>query len=151
MCEHENPFESMICAMCGAPFAAVMKEPEAIRPHRDPGMVALLSLLFPGAGHAYMGLWAQAVSRAVVVVWTIAVTLLAGVQGGSGSAPMAVVFGLATLALWVVTAHDAFREAGDEKGMVILKSRTFLYVVIGLLALLFVLVFSAAVNLAGAR
>jgi hypothetical protein len=123
--------------VCGATLADLLRPEPPERPARDPGTAALISLAFPGAGHAYLGLWGQALARAIISVWVISVALytaVVGAQGAAGAIPA--VFGLAAFALWVVAAHDAYREAGGERGSVLLKPRYFLYLVLGLLLLL---------------
>jgi hypothetical protein len=55
-----------------------------------------------------------------------------------GALIMAGLFGVVALLLWIVAAHDAFREASNETARVLLRGRRFLYVVLGLMALLFV-------------
>lgn len=105
-------------------------------PERDPGTAAMLSLFMPGAGHGYLGLWGQAVSRAILGLWVSGIVLLAGLQDGAGSGLIAIVFGAASFGLWIVTAHDAYREASHDPGAVILKGRTFLFTVLGLLLML---------------
>ena len=52
---------------------------------------------------------------------------------------MTVIFALAALALWAVGAHDAYREAKGESGLVLLKPRIFVFVVVGLLLVMFTL------------
>jgi ribosomal protein L40E len=138
-CGAKNPLEASLCSVCGTTFAETMS-PTPPRPRRDPNMAALLSLFLPGAGHAYVGLWAQAASRAVISVWVIfvvAVSLFA--RGQANSTLMAVVFGAVAVALWALGAHDAYREARNESRLVLLKGKTFFWLVLGLLMLLFVM------------
>jgi ribosomal protein L40E len=138
-CESENPLEVEACRVCGTTFAETVS-PKAERPERDGGTAALLSLFFPGAGHAYVGLWGQGIARAVVSLWVIVVVLVSFLQrGDAGASLIATVFGLVAFALWAVAAHDAYREARREETQVLLKGRTFLYLVLGLLLLLLVL------------
>jgi hypothetical protein len=141
-CETVNPLDASVCSVCGTTFADVIRPPDD-RPVRDPNTVALYSLFFPGAGHWYLGLTGQAVARGVLSVWVVLVAVLAGV---AGSVLMAVVFGLAALGLWIVAAHDAYREARHEPTAVILKGRTFLYLVLGLLLLMVVLLVAAGIQ-----
>lgn len=145
-CENENPIELLACAVCGASFAATVDPPRQ-RPARDPNSVALYSLFWPGAGHAYLGMWGQAVARGVLSAWVIAVALIAGIQGSTpGSRAMAGLFALAALGLWILAAHDAYREAQGDPASVVLKGRLFVYVVLGLLVLLMVMVVSAGMQ-----
>lgn len=137
-CDTENPLDERYCTVCGAPFAETVKEPEPERVRRDPGTTAMISLFMPGAGHAYLGMWGQAVARAVVALWVIAVVIVSALQEEvAGSRPIMVVFAVVAFAQWMVAAHDAYREAEGQPALVILKPRYFLYMVMGLLLLLF--------------
>lgn len=131
-CDTENPLDASICAVCGTSFADSMRPPDE-RPVRDPNTVAMYSLFFPGAGHWYLGLKGAAVARGILSTWVVFVAIVAAV---AGSMAMAAIFGIAAFALWAIAAHDGYREANGEPGAVILKSRTFVYVVIGLLMLM---------------
>lgn len=135
-CATTNSLDTDACAACGTSFVATMKPPEPVGPERDPGTAALLSLFMPGAGHGYLGMWGQAVARAVLGLWVSGIVLIAGLQDGAGSGLIAIVFGASSFGLWAVTAHDAYREASHDSGAVILKGRAFLYTVLGLLAML---------------
>ena len=141
-CDTVNPLDASVCSVCGTTFADVIRPPDA-RPERDPNTVAMYALFFPGAGHWYLGLTGQAVARGVLSVWVVLVAVLAAV---AGSVLMGVVFGLAALGLWIAGAHDAYREARHESAAVILKGRTFLYLVLGLLLLMVVLLVAAGIQ-----
>ena len=141
-CETENPLDVPVCAVCGTSFAEVMR-PTQERPERDPGTAAMVSLFFPGAGHAYIGMWGQAVARGVLSLWVLFVVLVSVLQKGAGSGLIAVVFGLVAFALWAAAAHDAYREAQHQESQVLLKGKVFLYLVLGLLGLLMVLLVGA--------
>ena len=144
-CDNENPLEAAVCEVCGTKFAEIAR-PDAERPERDPGTAALYSLFLPGAGHAYLGLWGQAVARAVLSVWVVFVTLISLIQKGPGSVVIGVVFGVTATALWTLAAHDAYREARQEESMVILKGKAFLYLVLGLLMALMILLTTAGLS-----
>lgn len=133
-CDTANPFDSQNCSVCGTPFGDLLRDPPPERPARDPNTVALISLFFPGAGHGYLGLWGQAVSRGILSVWVMLVAVVAGVQGGIGL--MSVLFGAIAFVLWLVAAHDAYREATGASAEVLLKQGYFLWVVLGILALM---------------
>jgi Zn-finger in Ran binding protein and others len=135
-CGTINPLESNLCDVCGATFAVTILPRPPVRPARDPGTAALLSLFCPGAGHAYLGLWPQAVARGIVSMWVIATIFLTASGAGAGSGVIAGVFAAAGFAFWIVAAHDALREATLDEDAVLLKGRTFLYVVLALLLLL---------------
>ncbi|MDQ3659815.1 MAG: hypothetical protein M3454_01890 [Actinomycetota bacterium] len=143
-CEAKNPLVAQSCSVCGADFGEILKE-EKVQVARDPGVVALMSLFLPGAGHAYMGQWGQAVARAVISIWALLVCFFAGVQGGKGML-LAVIFGVIAFALWVIAAHDAFREASGSPSQTLIKSHHFLYLVLGLLGLQISIVFVVALS-----
>lgn len=135
-CATINSLDADACTACGTSFVAAMKPAEPAGPERDPGTATMLSLFMPGAGHAYLGMWGQAVARAILGLWVSGIVLLAGFQDGAGSGLIAIVFGAASFGLWIVTAHDAYREASHDPGAVILKGRTFLFTVLALLVIL---------------
>jgi hypothetical protein len=145
VCGSDNGLELVSCAVCGAPLAATLRPPESPGPRRDPGTTAMMSLFFPGAGHAYVGLWGPAIARAVTATWVLSVALLSALQGGLGS-PAAMVFGLVSFGLWIVCCHDAYREAAGERGAVILGDRYLIYLVLALLVLSFATVFLTALG-----
>ena len=147
VCDQENPLAAGVCGVCGTSFAAALRPPKEATEDKDPGTATLLSLFLPGAGHAYLGQWGQAWARGILNMWVAAIVLLAGVQGGvAGSGSIPILFGVVAFALWIVNAHDAYREASNEPGQVLLKGRMFLWVVLGILALLMILLFSAAMR-----
>jgi hypothetical protein len=146
-CNNANDFSLSACSVCGAPFSELIREPGSDRPQRDPGIVAIASLVLPGAGHAYLGLWGQAIARAVISVWVVTVTLFAIFQGGRPALVTALMFGVVAVALWLVAAHDSYREAQGDGRSTLLKDRHFLYVVLGLLLMSMIMVF---MSIAGA-
>ena len=149
ICETVNDLERLDCDVCGAPFAKTVL-PEEEKPQRDPNMVALISLFLPGAGHAYLGHWGQAIARGVISLWVIMVVFVAALQRGAASSNLVmVVFGVVATGLWAVAAHDAYREARGERALVILKGKIFFYLVLGLILLLVALLMSAMIKANG--
>lgn len=149
-CDQENPLDASLCSVCGATFARVVRDPEPERPARDPNTTALYSLFFPGAGHAYLGLWGQAVARSVLSLWVLVVAVVSALAGtGGGAVLVAVTFTLAAFVLWLVSAHDAYREASGEGRLVLLRGRGFLFVTMGLLGLLFLMLMVGVVGAGG--
>ena len=145
-CDAQNPLEAQVCSVCGTTFAEVVR-PKETRPERDPNMAALVSLFLPGAGHMYLHQWPQGIARAIVSLWVISVVLVSMLAGGkNNTSTVAVTFGLVATALWLIGAHDAFREARGESDQAILKGRIFLYLVLGLLMLLFFMLVSAGLS-----
>jgi hypothetical protein len=141
-CETRNPLEATVCSVCGTTFAAALNPPEEI-PDRDPNNAAMYSLFFPGAGHWYLGLKGPAVARGILSAWVVLVALSGAI---AGSMSMGVIFGLAAFALWGIAAHDAYREAQGTPAAVILKSRAFVYVVMGLLMLMIIMLVSTGLR-----
>lgn len=137
LCDHANPLEASHCTVCGAAFAVTVRPKEPEGPLRDPNNAALVSLFFPGAGHAYLGLWGQAIARGVLSLWVAATALVAALTKGPSSGSLALTFGLASFLLWLAGAHDAYRDARREPAFVILKGRRFLWLTLSLLAVLF--------------
>jgi hypothetical protein len=148
LCETPNRLDAPRCRACGAPFAASLREPSPSRRARDPGAAALASLLWPGVGHALIGLWGHAIARAVTTLWVAAATLTFAVQQGFG-APATLVFAAVATALWAVTAHDAYREASGNTGAVLLTPRLFAFAVLALMALSVATVFASALGARG--
>ena len=144
-CDTENPLALQACSVCGTQFANTLRDEPTERVERDPGTVAMFSLFMPGAGHAYMGMWGQAIARGILQIWVLFTTLMGALQKG-GSSVIVLVFGIASVALWVLAAHDAYREATHEPKAVILKGRAFMYLVLGLLMLLIVLLMGAGLK-----
>jgi ribosomal protein L40E len=145
-CDTDNELSAQVCRVCGTGFGDTVG-PAPEKPQRDPNTVALVSLLYPGAGHAYLGLWSQAIARAAMSTWVVAVALVAALQKGvPGSAAIVVLFGLTAFALWALSAHDAYREAAEDPRGVILRPRMFLFLTIGLLFLLFLSLIVAGIS-----
>ena len=144
-CDTDNPIALQACGVCGTQFANTLREEKSTRVERDPGTVAMFSLFMPGAGHAYMGMWGQAIARGILQIWVLFTTLMGALQKG-GSTVIVMVFGMASVALWALAAHDAYREATHEPKSVILKGRAFMYVVLGLLMVLIVLLMGAGMK-----
>ena len=149
VCDTENPFEAEVCSVCGLSFAKNIQEPEKTVKPRDPGTTVMFSMFFPGVGHAYLGLWGQAFARATIGLWLLFTAAMGAVQRNGGLV-IAIVFGLAALAHWGVTAHDAFRESEGMRGLVILKGKVLLYSVLGLLLILVLLLIMAGMQARGA-
>jgi hypothetical protein len=148
LCETLNSLSADSCEVCGSSFADTMR-PVSPRVTGDPNQAALYSLFWPGAGHAYLGQWGQALARAIMSAWVLFVTafLLFGSSGG-GSKIFAVVFGFVATGLWLTAAHDAYREASGQRTLVILQGRRYLYVTATLVALLFMMLLAGAATAA---
>lgn len=141
VCGTANPLANDVCDACGSPFALTIDPPKRrAAGTKDPGTAAIYSMIFPGAGHAWLGLWGQGWARAILSVWVIVVAVI-GALGAKGSLAILIAgtFALCAFLLWIVAAHDAYREAADQPAAVLLTSRRMVYTVVGLLVLLMVL------------
>lgn len=133
-CEFENALEASVCARCGIPLAAVLAT--EVAPQRElppPGRALGLSVLLTGLGHMVMGRAAEGVARLILFLWAagLGVMMLLSPRNSGPIVMVGVVFVLAALGLWAVTALDAFRLAsGDEEP--VLRPR---YLLIGTIAL----------------
>lgn len=144
LCGGDNSLDAFTCSVCEAPLSASVRPSGPVRPQRDPGKAALISLLMPGAGHAYLGLWGQAVARGILSTWAVCVFVVAAFGAGVTQRLVAAVFAVAAAGLWAVSAHDAYRAAQGADDAALLKGRAFLWLVVGLLlALVVALVLSA--------
>ncbi len=115
----------------------------------DPTRAVVFSLLLPGAGHAYVGDWGGAIGRAILSIWVVTTTLALVFQKDlPGSIALAAIFGLTSVFLWLVAAHDAYQAAQWKDSRAILRGRRYL-VLTGVL--LGVLVFGLFIVTIGAR
>lgn len=145
-CESPNPIDSYVCSVCGTSFSRMVHPPREAK-DRDPNMATLVSLFFPGAGHAYLGLWPEAIARAVVSLWALSVAVIAAFGANQSSGRLVTfLFGMIAFALWGINAHDTYRAARKENDMVILKGRGFLFLVLGLLGLLLLILVESALR-----
>lgn len=145
-CETPNPIDEDVCSVCGTTFAQ-MVHPERDLGDKDPNTAALVSLFFPGAGHGYLGLWADAIARGVLSLWVILVAVVAAFAGEQASGRLVtIMFAAVAFALWGIASHDAYRAARREKDRVILKGRGFLFLVLGLLGLLLLVLVGSALG-----
>jgi hypothetical protein len=134
VCGAANDIELDTCASCGAPFARLFQQ-EAARPTVEPKRAVGFSLAFPGLGHAVAGRRAEGIARAILFAWAAATAILlltAHPAGGLGFlAPMAILFVLAAITWYAVTAADAFRLASGQRQIV--SSKVMLYGVASLM------------------
>ena len=148
-CETVNAMEERVCKVCGTNFAEAIQPEKDQGPPKDANKAALFSLLMPGAGHAYLGIWGEGIARAVISVWVVAVAIFSAVQGAGQARAMSILFGLVAAGLWITAAHDSHREATGMSKYVWLKRKFFLYLVLGLLLLSIVMIFASAIAASG--
>jgi len=148
VCGSRNPIDSQTCDVCGAPFADTVRDRREDHVKGDPNNAAMYSLFFPGAGHGYLGLWGDAIARAVISSFTVGVAVISFFN----DAPLVTfVFGLLAFGLWLVAAHDAFREASHQPGSVIIRTRHYGFLMLGILGLLFAMLMITYLGLRAQR
>jgi hypothetical protein len=120
-CQQKNHIDVGMCPVCGTSFARLFEEPE-IAPDVQPSAALALSLLLPGLGHWKLGRRGDALARIVLSVWSFGTVLLLSLaRGGSGLGSLSslfLLFVVATLALWLESAIDAYRIAAEERPFV---------------------------------
>lgn len=149
LCGGRNSMDLDLCATCGTPFAALMRE-ERIRPDVEPSAAFRRSLVFPGLGHRLVGRTLDGFARGVLFGMLLIATLVLGVSGVSSGLvhSLFLVYASATMGVYIVTALEAARLARGEELM--LPSRTLLWVAVTILLLSIVIV-SFAIATSGRR
>ncbi len=149
ICDSRNAIEADVCAFCGAPFGKTLERSEA-RPRVEPMAAFTRSLIFPGLGHKTLGRGLEGFVRTVMFVWTVGTAVMlwssGSSEGGLGrAAPMVLLYGVAALLVYVVTAVDAYRGAAGTAPL--LPPRVWLWLAA---ALVMVSALLAALAIAGA-
>jgi hypothetical protein len=132
VCEERNPIALDVCSVCGTPFATVLRQ-DRERPQVDPSAAFGRSLLFPGLGHAKLGLGAEGFARGALFLILLFVTLLIGFAGASSPLLkiLLLTFAAGTLGVYLLTALEARQIA--EGGSPIVSTRLLLWVTVGAL------------------
>jgi hypothetical protein len=137
-CSEANPLELEICRVCGTPFRTLLQEPEKAS-QVEPAVAMRRSLMFPGLGHVAVGRVAEGVARATLFLWSVGTALFALSARGSATsglgpmAPMAIMFVLAAVVVYGLSAVDAQRAADGRPP--VLSTRFLLYGAAGLVIL----------------
>ena len=139
VCEGRNPIELDICATCGTPFAALMRQEQA-RPHVDRRDAFRRSLLFPGLGHRMVGHELDGFARGVLFTMLVIATLMLGFSGVSSGAVrfLFLMYAAATVGVYLLTALEAARLA--DGGDLIVPSRTLLWITVAILLITVIVV-----------
>jgi hypothetical protein len=137
VCGELNAIEASVCIVCATPFARLFAEPEET-PKVDPERAAIWSLVFPGLGHWKLGRKGDAVARFVLFGWsfgTLCVLIVSRIgKGGLGpTTALFALFGSASLAIYALSALDAYRIAKEEEPIV--STRVLLWGSAGLVVL----------------
>jgi hypothetical protein len=130
VCGAENPIELEVCAVCGTPFAQVMRS-EVDRPRIDPRDAVIRSLIFPGLGHRAVGRPVDGLARGVLFTVTFGLgVLLAVAAAGSGALTVAfVLFIVAGIAVYAMSAVEAHRLAAG--GSLLVPTNVLMWTIVG--------------------
>ena len=125
------------CSACGTPFSRLLEEPPAETPI-EPQTAAVWSMVFPGLGHWKLGRRGDAIARFAMFGWSFGALLVLLVsrfgKGGMGpTMPLFLLFLGASLAIYVLSAVDAYRIASGDQPIV--GSRALLWTSAGLIVL----------------
>lgn len=132
LCGHAQVLADSTCPACGTSLFSIETE-RAERPTGEP-TTALLWSLIPGGGQWYLGLRAQALARASLIVLALAAAVSFPARGALGALRLAMAL-LCTL-LWVVSAIDARAVARQGPDAALLTDRRLMWVSMGVTVLL---------------
>jgi hypothetical protein len=137
-CGTDNEIELDACAVCGTPFAALMRQDDR-PPEIAPKDALAWSLIFPGLGHLKTGHGADGLARGVLFLLLFAMALLTGLSGSSVGAVLGLfaVFMCLALAVYAGSAYEAYRLASGGEPLV--SARTLLWVTVGVILVSIVL------------
>ncbi|MEX1264514.1 MAG: hypothetical protein WEE66_11395 [Actinomycetota bacterium] len=118
--------------MCGATFAALMRQDEA-PPRIHPKDALSASLLFPGLGHRKAGRGLDGLARGVLFVVLASMTATVFVSGVSSAGTFGVfaLFLGSTLAVYLGTAWEAYHIA--DGGRPLVSSRALLWATVAVI------------------
>jgi hypothetical protein len=130
VCGAENPIDLDVCAVCGTPFAQVMRT-DADRPTIDPRDAVIRSLIFPGLGHRAVGRPVDGLARGVLFAVTFGLgVLLALAAAGSGALVGAfVLFIVAGIGVYAMSAVEAHRLASG--GSLLVPTNVLMWTIVG--------------------
>lgn len=130
VCGAENPIDLDVCAVCGTPFAEVMRT-DVDRPTIDPRDAVIRSLIFPGLGHRAVGRPVDGLARGVLFAVTFGLgVLLALAAAGSGALVGAfVLFILAGIGVYAMSAVEAHRLASG--GSLLVPTNVLMWTIVG--------------------
>lgn len=134
VCGNRNAIELDVCAVCGTPFATLMRQDQE-RPQVDPKDALAWSLIFPGLGHRKVGRGLDGLARGVLfgMLFTMAIlTGLSGIRSGMLFALFALFMGLALL-VYAGSAWEAYHLA--EGGEPVVSARALLWATVGVILL----------------
>lgn len=150
-CDTVNDIESGSCRICGTVMARLFapEEPTKEKKTRKRSATVALSAVLPGLGHVAEGSAPTGVSRALLYLWTVGISILlitrAPVKGRGVVQAVGIVFAAAAAGIWLVSLAESYRLAsGDATPLVKPRIITWLFTGLTLALFLGVLVAAAA-------
>lgn len=139
-CGEDNPIDQPLCSVCATPMSALFTEPKPAL--RRTGATAMwLSMLMPGAGHAWAGKGGDAFARIILWIWTAGIGVLLVTRSKAKAAgvfkSVGMVFLAGAVAVWTLSLLESQRLARGEARPLI-PSKVLLYGTVGLTAVLFI-------------
>ena len=130
VCGAENPIALDICAVCGTPFAQVMRASVGV-PHVDPRDAVIRSLIFPGLGHRALGRNVDGLARGVLFAVTFGLGVLLAIAAAGSAALVGafVLFLAAWIGVYVMSAVEAHRLA--RGGQLLVPTHILMWVLVG--------------------
>jgi hypothetical protein len=130
VCGAENPIAFDICAVCGTPFAQVMRASVGV-PHVDPRDAVVRSLIFPGLGHRALGRNVDGLARGVLFAVTFGLGVLLAIAAAGSAALVGafVLFLAAGIGVYVMSAVEAHRLASG--GQLLVPTHILMWVLVG--------------------
>jgi ribosomal protein L40E len=113
-CDTVNSIKLPVCRTCGASMLDLFRQAAPPRPARRPGVALALSAL-PGLGSWYAGAPADGLARLVLAAWWVSTTTLLWGRPSLVLVLVGLVFAVAAVALWVVSAVDALRLVAGRR------------------------------------
>jgi hypothetical protein len=150
VCGNRNPIELDFCETCGASFASLMRQ-DTVHVKVDPRAAFRRSLFFPGSGHRMIpGREVDGLARSVLFAMLLLATLMLGLSGVRAGAVLLLflVYLVATIGVYVLTAFEAARLA--QGGEPLVSSRALLWATVAIL-ILSILVVAFVIGTSGKR
>lgn len=133
-CGNQNAIDLDACAVCGTPFAALMKKDDA-SPQVEPKDAMAWSLVFPGLGHRKAGFGLDGFARGVLFSLLFSLAIVTGLGGTSSPLLLGIfaMFMILALFVYVGSALEAYHLA--RGGRPIVSARYLLWATVAVIML----------------
>lgn len=129
-CETENPLSSDACARCGSAFTSFFASAPAVSaPRVSPRVAVAFSALMPGAGHWSYGEIPAAITRGLLYVWSLGLSILLLARPPAAGRALVrgigMIFALCAAAVWLLSLLEVLRYGeGDRRPLIPPKALT---------------------------